>query len=26
VVRAATSHPVGETRGMWRVMQPLRRQ
>ena len=25
-VRAAKSHPVGETRGMWPAMQPARRQ
>ena len=24
--RAAHSHPVGETRGVWRVMLPVRRQ
>lgn len=25
-VRAAKSHPVGETRGMWPAMLPVRRQ
>lgn len=25
-IRTAKNRPVGETRGMWRVVQPMRRQ